>query len=1307
MALRIGQRSAVVLLISVFVALAIAPYSSADFPIMDLGTLPGDAYSVAYSINDAGQVVGWSNNTATELHAFLWESGTMTGLGTLPGDTSSQAFGINNAGQVVGASLTSSTTHAFLWQNGTMTNLGALPGGLYSIAYGINDPGQVVGVGSVGSAGHAFLWQSGVMTDLGTFPGGTQSLASGINTAGQVVGYSSTSTSANHAFLWQNGTMTDLGTLPGDVHSLAYGINDAGQVVGYGLNSTFAFHAFLWQNNVMTALGALPGDLGSIAIGINDAGEVVGYSLSSFGQIHAFLWQNGVMTGLGALPGDSGGSGAIDINNAGQVVGGSIGAVTHAVLWTTGSPGLTAHASAQPSQAVVGTDITFTCAAVGGTPPYTFSWDFGDGTTGSGANTTHSYASAGTWTATCTVTDSASTTATSSVAVQIYAAPIHDVAITTASASPLAGVIGTPITIRATLQNQGTQSETFDVNASAGSILVGTVTVTNLSAGMSGDLSFTWDTSAATPGSYPIRVEAIPVAGETDLADNVFDDGTVVLSAGPPPITDLGTLPGDTQSIAYGINNADQVVGYSANSTNVYHAFLWQNGTMTDLGTLPGGLGSVAYGINDAGQIIGFSLIGPTPHAFLWENGLMTDLGTLPGGGSSFAEGINNAGQVVGQSANHAFLWQNGTMTDLGTLLGHTQSIAFDINEAGQVVGYSYNSSSVFGAFLWQNGVMTELENQALAYGINNAGQIVGVGGPIHALLWQSGTRTDLGTLPGDAYSYAYGIDDAGQVVGYGVNSTIGLHAFLWQNNVMTALGTLPGRTASIALDINNAGQVVGASGNGSTLHAVLWTTGTTGLIAQTSATPAATTVGLPVTFTCAAIGGTPPYTFSWDFGDGTTGSGASVMHSYASAGTWTATCTVADGAGSQTSSSTVVHASPSVTLALDHAAASPGTRLSFTATATGGSGGYRYHWMFGDGSEADGAAVSHAYGSPGQYTASVIVHDSVGGTVEGSVTMTVAYLVAMATESTASATTADTITFTATAVGGAGGPYTFVWHFGDGTMGSGASVSHRYQNPGEYTPSVTVIDAAQASNTSELPTITVQNPAPTVPSALQDLQGTAGDGRVTLTWHAPSSDGGSPIDASATMPGGPTFAGPAELRAFLLSRREQFVGTFAAGLLTYALGQAPRSNEVSVTPSAPPDTVKPTLAIASPTSGAIVTSPAVTISGTAADNAGVQKVELSTDGANWIVATGTTSWSATLTLQEGTNTISVRVTDTSGNSETKTITVTVQNANVSPLGNPVVLGGVAVGVIGVAAAIGLAIRARIIRRRGPPPARR
>jgi len=51
--------------------------------------------------------------------------------------------------------------------------------------------------------------------------------------------------------------------------------------------------------------------------------------------------------------------------------------------------------------------------------------------------------------------------------------------------------------------------------------------------------------------------------------------------------------------------------------------------------------------------------------------------------------------------------------------------------------------------------------------------------------------------------------------------------------------------------------------------------------------------------------------------------------------------------------------------------------------------------------------------------------------------------------------------------------------------------------------------------------------------------------------------DSGREIDASAAMPGGPTFTGPSELRAFLLGRREQFVDTVTAGLLAYALGRS------------------------------------------------------------------------------------------------------------------------------------------------------
>src|SRR5438270_891169 len=44
-----------------------------------LGTL-GGRHSVAYAINDAGQVVGGADTSDGRRQAFLWQDGTMTGL---------------------------------------------------------------------------------------------------------------------------------------------------------------------------------------------------------------------------------------------------------------------------------------------------------------------------------------------------------------------------------------------------------------------------------------------------------------------------------------------------------------------------------------------------------------------------------------------------------------------------------------------------------------------------------------------------------------------------------------------------------------------------------------------------------------------------------------------------------------------------------------------------------------------------------------------------------------------------------------------------------------------------------------------------------------------------------------------------------------------------------------------------------------------------------------------------------------------------------------------------------------------------
>ena len=69
-------------------------------------------------------------------------------------------------------------------------------------------------------------------------------------------------------------------------------------------------------------------------------------------------------------------------------------------------PALNVTASAVPLSGFPPLQVTFTGSAVGGTPPYTYFWDFGDGSTSGSQNATHQYGVNGTVLVTLTGTDS-------------------------------------------------------------------------------------------------------------------------------------------------------------------------------------------------------------------------------------------------------------------------------------------------------------------------------------------------------------------------------------------------------------------------------------------------------------------------------------------------------------------------------------------------------------------------------------------------------------------------------------------------------------------------------------------------------------------------------------------------------------------------------------------------------------------------------------------------------------------------------------------------------------------------------------
>ena len=223
---------------------------------------------------------------------------------------------------------------------------------------------------------------------------------------------------------------------------------------------------------------------------------------------------------------------------------------------------------------------------------------------------------------------------------------------------------------------------------------------------------------------------------------------------------------------------------------------------------------------------------------------------------------------------------------------------------------------------------------------------------------------------------------------------------------------------------------------------------------AQCTGTISSSGSGATFTFTSTNPTSAQQY-HSWDFGDGTYGSGQTTSHTYSSTGSYTVTAYFGDSINMCSDIDTllinaIVSGGSTCSAAFNVSGSSPSFTFTPTGTPTAPPGYYSYDWDFGDGTIVYGNNnPTHTYTANGTYTVMCTFYDSIWCTDSAVTTVVVTGAGAATCNSTFTYVDNNgTVTFTPTH------PFPtaiYSWNFGDGTSSSAQNPIHTYASGGTY----------------------------------------------------------------------------------------------------------------------------------------------------------------------------------------------------------------------------------------------------------------
>jgi PKD repeat protein len=335
-----------------------------------------------------------------------------------------------------------------------------------------------------------------------------------------------------------------------------------------------------------------------------------------------------------------------------------------------------------------------------------------------------------------------------------------------------------------------------------------------------------------------------------------------------------------------------------------------------------------------------------------------------------------------------------------------------------------------------------------------------------------------------DASASTDGVDASGNEIRCGANCT-----YQWDfGDGDTATGVFATHTYRTAGNFQARLTVTDARGASDTTAQSIAVGAGQAPTANFTFSPTTPAVGERVFFngaTSQAASGRTIVSYSWNFGDGASGSGASPSHAYGTAGTYRVTLTVTDSAG-QTDTSDPVQ----VTVTAGGTGTSPTAVFTFSPTqptisqpvffnaaasrAVTGRTIVTYDWNFGDGTVGTGVTTSKTYTVAGTYVVTLTVVDDAGQRATTSQSVTVSSATAQPptaafTFSPTDPAAGQTVFFNASgSTSGAGRTIvSYQWTFGDGKSATGVQVSNVFAAPNIYRVTLTVTDSAGLTGTT------------------------------------------------------------------------------------------------------------------------------------------------------------------------------------------------------------------------------------------------